>query len=123
MNNTLKHFNANFHVRKLLGNVTVSHMNPIDSIKQQVGVAKKSLPGEEFTDMLCKMDEMLDISLDKYDGPYVIGGFMGMDPDLEAYLKNYLGVDVDKYQRDMDDACEYAEEYPEDANEFYKTFK
>lgn len=98
----------------LLGNMSVNHMTPINSIKRQAGVAKKLLPGEEFTDMLCKMDKMLDISLDEYDGPYVEGGFMGMDPDLKAYLENYLGVDVDKYQRDMDDACEYAEEYPED---------
>ena len=102
----------------LVGNVTSYKMTPFASIKRQAGVAKKSVPDVEFTDMLCKMDAMLDISLDKYEGPYVEGGFMSMAPVLVSYLKNRLGVDVDKYYQDMYDASEYAEEYPEDVVDY-----
>ena len=66
MNNTLKHFNANFHVRKLLGNVTVGHMKPIDSIKKQADILKKNAPGEMLTNLICGLNEVFDVSFDKF---------------------------------------------------------
>ena len=116
MNNTLKHFNANFHVRKLLGNVTVGHMNPIDIIKKQADILKKNAPGEMLTNLICGLNEVFDVSFDKDNGPFVEGGFMGMDENLRDMLEG-IRIHVEEWQIKMQDVCEYAEEYPEEVTD------
>lgn len=56
---------------------------------------------------------MFDISRDKETGCFVEGGFMSMSQDLLNMLE-HIRIDVNEWQQKMYDACEYAEEYPED---------
>lgn len=119
MNNTSfrislnQHFYPDAQVRRLLGNVTIGHMGPIASIKKQAGVLKKNAPDEVLTNFICSLDEMFDISRDKETGCFVEGGFMSMSQDLLNMLE-HIRIDVNEWQQKMYDACEYAEEYPED---------